>query len=101
MMQPPAKQSGQSYDHGYKIKRNDLFHVFPSSQFPAGTVIAAQLRLWQKPVNEQRVHPDHDQSQNYDDIIHNLGSFLTKSLPSIVGLSLLGFAFYWAKIADR
>lgn len=54
-MQPPAKQGRESYDAGYEIKRDDLFHVYPSWPFLAGPDITAQLRLWQKPVNEQRV----------------------------------------------
>ena len=65
-VQPPAEQGRETHDAGYEIKRDDLFHYLSFLAISGRPDVTAQLRLWQKPVNEQRVQADHRQGKNYD-----------------------------------
>ena len=59
------------------------------------------LRLWQQPMNKQRVKSDHHQSENYNQVIH---SFCFLSADSVALISICGlarFVFGWANIVRR
>jgi len=71
--QPPSKQHRKGSDDHSNVNRDGVFHksILPVNLGPVRSR-PVSLRLWQKPMNEQRVKSNHRQGKEYDYIIHSL-----------------------------